>query len=126
MMGALPASPHRTPERDTAPLGVRPAWLALLAGPLSFGITGPTLVLHEVARDLDVSVVSATTLVTAFGWGIAVGTPLAGVVQARRGIRTALYSCLLLVVTGAILVRPSRGCRSWSPGPLCWHWVPVA
>ncbi|WBB59659.1 MFS transporter [Streptomyces sp. WMMC500] len=83
---------------------VRPAWLALLAGPLSFGITGPALVLPEVAHDLGVSRVSATALVTAFGWGIAVGTPVAGVLQTRRGVRAALRTHVLLVVAGALLV----------------------
>lgn len=85
-------------------IGVRPAWLALLAGPLSFGITGPALVLPDVARDLGSSLVAATALVTAFGWGIAVGTPLAGVLQARHGIRRSLYGCVLLVLAGATLV----------------------
>jgi MFS transporter, DHA2 family, metal-tetracycline-proton antiporter len=83
---------------------VAPVWLALLAGPLSFGITGPTLVLVDIARDLDVSVADATSVVTAFGWGIAVGTPLAGVLLARRGLRAAFVLSALLVAAGATVV----------------------
>lgn len=93
-----PASPHRTGRR------VSPFALAAFAGPLSFGITGPTLVLDDIAHDLDVSVASATSVVTVFGWGIAVGTPLMGVLLARRGLRTALAVCALLIASGAALV----------------------
>jgi DHA2 family metal-tetracycline-proton antiporter-like MFS transporter len=83
---------------------VAPAWLALLAGPLSFGITGPTLVLSDIARDLDVSLAGAASVVTAFGWGIAVGTPLAGGLLARQGLRTSLLVAALLVVAGSVLI----------------------
>lgn len=83
---------------------VSPVWLALLAGPLSFGITGPALVLTEVASEVGVSLAQAAALVTAFGWGIAVGTPLMGVLLARRGVRAALVSCAVLVTAGALLV----------------------
>lgn len=91
------AAPHRTPR-------VSPFALAAFAGPLSFGITGPTLVLDDIARDLDVPVASATSVVTVFGWGVAVGTPLMGVLLARRGLRTALAVCALLIAAGAALV----------------------
>lgn len=84
--------------------GVSPWWLALLAGPLSFGITGAALVLGDVARDLGVTLVDATALVTAFGWGIAVATPLMGVLLARRGMRVALTTAAVLVAVGAALV----------------------
>jgi DHA2 family metal-tetracycline-proton antiporter-like MFS transporter len=83
---------------------VAPAWLALLAGPLSFGITGPTLVLSDIARDLGVPLAGAASVVAAFGWGIAVGTPLAGGLLARRGLRTSLLVSTALVMTGAVLV----------------------
>ena len=88
----------------TAVTPIAPLWLALLAGPLSFGITGPTLVLADIARDLGVTLVGAASVVTAFGWGIAVGTPLAGGLLARRGLRTALVVAALLVAAGAVLV----------------------
>ncbi|WP_435867342.1 MFS transporter [Streptomyces werraensis] len=79
-------------------------WLALMAGPLSFGIAGPALVLDDAARDLDVSTGAVTWTVTAFGWGIAVGTPLLAGLLDRRGARAALTTCGLLVLLGAGLV----------------------
>jgi MFS family permease len=82
-------------------------WLALLAGPLSFGITAPALVLEEIAAALGTTAGSAAALVTAFGWGIAVGSPLAGRLLARRGGRTTLAVSSALVVAGAVLVLAS-------------------
>lgn len=78
-------------------------WLALLAGPISFGIAGPALILADVAGDLGVSVGAATWIVTAFGAGIAIGTPLMAGLLGRRGVRAALVTCALLVLLGAIL-----------------------
>ena len=93
-------------QRGSAGPAARPvpaAWLAALAGPLSFGITGPTLVLGELQRDLGVSLVSASAVVTAFGWGIAVGTPLTGGLLARRGLRPAMLLAAALVLLGSTL-----------------------
>lgn len=87
----------------TAARPVAPAWLAVLAAPLSFGITGPTLVLGELERDLGVSPASAASVVTAFGWGIAVGTPLTGVLLARRGHRSTVLLAIGLAVLGSAL-----------------------
>lgn len=78
--------------------------LALLAGPLSFGVAGPALVLDEVAGGLGVSIGTATWTVTAFGWGVAVGTPLMAGFLALRGVRATLTFCGLLLVAGASLV----------------------
>lgn len=86
---------------------VAPAWLALLAGPLSFGITAPTLVLGDIAAALGTSTGVATTVVTVFGWGIAVGSPLAGRTLARLGGRRTLATASVLVVAGALLVLAS-------------------
>ncbi|MEU6857334.1 MFS transporter [Glycomyces sp. NPDC046736] len=94
-------------ELDTAAprTGRAPAVaLAALAGPMSFGITGPALVLGDIARDLDVTIPAATTVVTAFGWGIAVGTPTMGALLTRYGPRVALSLCSLLIAAGAALV----------------------
>ncbi|MFE3452621.1 MFS transporter [Nonomuraea sp. NPDC059194] len=79
-------------------------WLALLAGPMSFGIAGPALILDDAARDLGVPTGSATWVVTAFGWGIAVGTPLMSRLLGHRGTRAALAVCALFLVVGAALV----------------------
>ncbi|HZG03032.1 MAG TPA: MFS transporter [Streptomyces sp.] len=98
---ARPAGPSR-PAPRTARTGA--FWLALMAGPLSFGIAGPALILDDVAADLGVSTGAATWIVTAFGWGIAVGTPLLAGLLGRRGVRAALTVCGLLVAAGALLV----------------------
>ncbi|MGP3986458.1 MFS transporter [Streptomyces sp. 3N207] len=79
-------------------------WLALIAGPLSFGIAAPSLVLDTIARALDTTTGAATWTVTAFGWGIAVGTPLMAGLLRHRGARATLTACALLVLAGAALV----------------------
>ncbi|AUI60263.1 MFS transporter [Amycolatopsis sp. BJA-103] len=79
-------------------------WLALLAGPLSFGIAGPLLILPDAAAALGTGIATVTWIVTAFGWGIAVGTPLLAGLQSHRGVRTALLTCAALVLAGAIAV----------------------
>ena len=89
---------------------VAPAWLALLAGPLSFGITGPTLVLSDIGRDLGVRLAGAASVVVAFGWGIAVGTPLAGGLLARRGLRTSL-----------LIAAPGTPGSTWSVRYCSWR-----
>lgn len=88
---------------------ISPLWLALLAGPSSFGIAGPALVLAEVARGLETSVAASTAVVTAFGWGLAAGTPLMGVLLDRKGIGPTLTACGLLAISGASVVPSADG-----------------
>ncbi|MBG0823097.1 MFS transporter [Planomonospora sp. ID91781] len=88
-----------TPDR-----GVPVAWLALLAGPLSFGIAGPSLILPDAARDLGLTLGAVTWIVTAFGWAIAIGTPVMAGLQSHQGVRRALLTCAALVALGAVLV----------------------
>ncbi|ARF76711.1 MFS transporter [Kitasatospora albolonga] len=90
------------PEPGTARIPT--LWLGLMAGPLSFGIAGPALVLDDIAWDLSTSVSTVTWGVTAFGWGIAVGTPLMAGLLRHRGARAALGASGLLVLLGALLV----------------------
>jgi DHA2 family metal-tetracycline-proton antiporter-like MFS transporter len=78
-------------------------WLALLAGPLSFGIAAPALILSRVAGDLGVSVAAATWIVTGFGLGIAVGTPLLAGLIGHRGVRAALLTSAGLLLLGVVL-----------------------
>ncbi|SNR38763.1 MFS transporter [Actinomadura mexicana] len=93
------------PDRPgSAGRGVPAAWLALLAGPLSFGIAGPSLILPDAARDLALSLGAVTWIVTAFGWAIAIGTPLMAGLQSHQGVRRALLACAALVALGASLV----------------------
>jgi DHA2 family metal-tetracycline-proton antiporter-like MFS transporter len=100
MTDSLAAGLREQEARSRAPAA---PWLALLAGPLSFGIAGPALILSDAAGDLGVSVGAATWIVTAFGLGIAVGTPLMAGLIGHRGVRAALIYSGLLVLLGAIL-----------------------
>ncbi|MFF5832018.1 MFS transporter [Streptomyces bacillaris] len=91
---------HPAPDTPRIPT----YWLGLMAGPLSFGIAGPALVLDDIARDLSTTTGTVTWGVTAFGWGIAVGTPLMTGLLRHRGARAALAGCGALVLLGALLV----------------------
>jgi MFS family permease len=93
-----------TPEGQAMSRPPAAPWLALLAGPLSFGIAGPALILPEAAGALGVTVGAVTWIVTAFGLGIAVGTPLMAGLIGHRGVRTALTWSGVLVLLGSILV----------------------
>ncbi|RSM87909.1 MFS transporter [Kibdelosporangium aridum] len=88
----------------TTALRVAAPWLALLAAPLSFGIAGLALILPEAAGALNVSVASATVIVVAFGWGVAVGTPLLAGLLSHKGTRFALLGCAALVALGTVLM----------------------
>ncbi|MCX4385781.1 MFS transporter [Micromonospora peucetia] len=79
-------------------------WLALLAGPLSYGIAAPALLLDDLARATGTGEESAAAGVTAFGWGIALGTPLLAALLARRGVRAVLTVAAALVAAGTLLL----------------------
>lgn len=106
-MSAPPTAPTVTPPARHA--GVSALSLAVLAGPMSFGIAGPALILGEVAGGLGGSTGEATWLVTVFGWGIAVGTPLMSGLVGHRGMRGTVMISALLALIGAVLalVAPS-------------------
>ncbi|MGW0432056.1 MFS transporter [Micromonospora sp. NPDC003197] len=78
-------------------------WLALLAGPLSYGIAAPALLLDDLARATGTGEQAAAG-VTAFGWGIALGTPLLAALLARRGVRAVLTVAAALVAAGTLLL----------------------
>ncbi|MCE7002524.1 MFS transporter [Kibdelosporangium philippinense] len=88
----------------TAVVRVAAPWLALLAAPMSFGIAGLALILPEAADVLQVSLASATVIVVAFGWGIAVGTPLLAGLLSHKGTRFTLLACAALVGAGTVLM----------------------
>ncbi|MGW5688910.1 MFS transporter [Nonomuraea sp. NPDC003754] len=100
----LPVSAATHDGRATTGGGVPAVLLALIAGPMSFGIAGPTLVLPHAARGLALTIGAVTWMVTAFGWAIAVGTPLLAGLQNRRGARVALLTAAALVLLGAVMV----------------------
>ncbi|WP_370584931.1 MFS transporter [Micromonospora sp. ANENR4] len=79
-------------------------WLALLAGPLSFGIAAPALLLDDLARATGSGEQAATAGVTAFGWGIALGTPLLAALLARRGVQAVLTVASALVAAGTLIL----------------------
>ncbi|SDM36203.1 MFS transporter [Allokutzneria albata] len=79
-------------------------WLGLLAGPMSFGMAAPTLLLPAAASELGVSVAAATWIVTMFGWGITIGTPLAAAVLASGGQRRATLTGAALTVLGSLVL----------------------
>ncbi|GAA4023491.1 hypothetical protein GCM10022247_54820 [Allokutzneria multivorans] len=83
---------------------IRTGWLGLLAGPMSFGMAAPTLLLPVAASQLGVSVAAATWIVTMFGWGITVGTPLAAAVLASRGQRSTALIASALIVAGSVVL----------------------
>ncbi|MBC8989837.1 MFS transporter [Micromonospora chalcea] len=93
---------HR--DRQLAPGRVATPWLALLAGPLSFGIAAPALLLDDLARATCGGEQAAAAGVTAFGWGIALGTPLLAALLARRGVRAALTVASALVAAGTLIL----------------------
>ncbi|MFI6509420.1 MFS transporter [Streptosporangium sp. NPDC050855] len=104
MSGSWTTSAGAPGQLETPGRGIPAAWPALLAGPLSFGIAGPSLILPDAARDLGLTLEAVTWIVTAFGWAVAIGTPLMAGLQSHRGTRRALLTCAALVALGAVLV----------------------
>ncbi|MFJ5266351.1 MFS transporter [Streptomyces sp. NPDC088387] len=102
--GSRPAANSVAPAASPRPPHIPALYLALMAGPLSFGIAGPALVLGDIARGLGSSESAAAWCVTAFGWGIAVGTPLMAGLMRHRGTRPALIACGAQIALGAALV----------------------
>ncbi|MCP2166323.1 MFS transporter [Goodfellowiella coeruleoviolacea] len=97
-------SPTRTPSARPPARALPGPWLALLAAPVALGTTGPTVVLPRIAADLEIPVAAATWLGTAYGWGVAVGTPLLAGLLRLRGIRAALLLGAALVGAGTLLL----------------------
>ncbi|MFG3708329.1 MFS transporter [Micromonospora sp. NPDC047670] len=98
--------PHHADLRTatTPARRVSTPWLAVLAGPLSFGIAAPALIVDDVARALDVGPGGAALTVTAFGWGIALGTALLAALLARRGLPVLLAASAALLSAGTVLI----------------------
>ncbi|MFF5975452.1 MFS transporter [Streptomyces sp. NPDC012769] len=110
-MTATAARPAARPGSGALPL-------ALLAAPAAAGLSGPTLALADAARDLAVPPGSAAWLLTAYGIGMAVGTPLLPALAARSarhgaaglggvtglgGVGGVVRAGAVLVVLGAVL-----------------------
>ncbi|MEU8924387.1 MFS transporter [Kitasatospora sp. NPDC048545] len=96
----LPAEP---PEGSTG-RGVRGSLrtgvlLAAVAVPGAAGLSGPSLVLPAIARELHTGLDSASWLMSGYGLGMMLGTPLLTGTAGRRGPRA-----LLLASAGALLL----------------------
>lgn len=95
----LPAQPTATNAQQVPAL-----WLALLATPVAANANSPVLILPDIADSLGVRTATATWLVTAFAWAMAVGTPLMAGLLRRRGLRTTLTLSTALIITGTALL----------------------
>ncbi|WP_018683742.1 MFS transporter [Actinokineospora enzanensis] len=86
-------------------------WLPLLAAPVAMGSNAPGLVLGTLSSELGAGIPAVTWVVTAFGLGLAVSTPLAGHLIRRRGPRMTLLVSAVLSVIGAlgVLLAPTLG-----------------
>ncbi|MGW0395132.1 MFS transporter [Streptomyces sp. NPDC003042] len=82
-------------------------WLALLATPIAAGANAPVLILPDMATSLGVGAGTAGWLLTAFGWAMAVGTPLFAGLLRHRGLTAVLRPATLLVLAGTLLVAVS-------------------
>ncbi|ATY97377.1 MFS transporter [Streptomyces bacillaris] len=101
--------PHGLATQDTerggsAPAPVAGLWLALIAAPATFGVTSPAIVLPKIADGYGLTLDVASWLVTVTALAIAVGTPLAGGLISRRGLRAALITSTLLLIAGTVVV----------------------
>ncbi|MEV7275521.1 MFS transporter [Streptomyces sp. NPDC093111] len=105
---AAAATPGRTPRRALRRPLRRPFRGALLpalfVAPASMGVSGPSLVLPDAARELGVSAGPAAWLMTVFGVGMAVGTPLLSATAGRRGPAGIVRAAGVLLALGAGLV----------------------
>ncbi|WP_181043892.1 MFS transporter [Actinokineospora auranticolor] len=79
-------------------------WLPVLTAPVAMGSNAPGLVLKAMSGDLGVGIPEVTWVVTTFGLGMAVGTPLAGHLIRRRGTATTLVVGTVLTLLGALIV----------------------
>ncbi|MDX2389607.1 MFS transporter [Streptomyces sp. DK15] len=101
-----PATPAST---GTGPAGrpVPALLLALMAAPLAAGANAPVLIVPDVAGSLGVPVGAAAQLLTAFGWAVAVATPLLAGLLRHRGTAALLRLSAALVLAGALIVAVS-------------------
>ncbi|MEV0190221.1 MFS transporter [Kitasatospora purpeofusca] len=80
---------------------------ALLIAAAASGISGPSLALPTAAHALHVPTASAAWLMTAYGLGLLVGTPLLAGTAGRRGPAALVRAGAALVALGAAIVLAS-------------------
>ncbi|MFI6642642.1 MFS transporter [Streptomyces sp. NPDC050504] len=110
-IGAAPPAPNAADPPTTRAGGRRSGGplLVALAAPAAMGVSGPSLALSAAARDLAVSPASAAWLMTAFGIGMAIGTPLLSGTAGKRGPAGIIRAGALLLAVGALLVLLAPG-----------------
>ncbi|GAB7188613.1 hypothetical protein ATKI12_8444 [Kitasatospora sp. Ki12] len=99
-----PAEPPAGPPTGSTGRGVQGSLrtgllLAAVAAPGAAGLSSPSLVLPAIARELHTGPGSAAWLMSGYGLGMMLGTPLLTGTAGRRGPRA-----LLLASTGALLL----------------------
>ncbi|KOV36907.1 hypothetical protein ADK60_05695 [Streptomyces sp. XY431] len=106
-LGLAPAARHR--GATTAPGRRAPGTTAaaLLIAAAASGISGPSLALPAAAHALHVPTASAAWLMTAYGLGLLVGTPLLSATAGRRGPAALVRAGAALVALGAAIVLAS-------------------
>jgi MFS family permease len=75
-----------------------------MATPIAASANSPVLILPDMAGALGIRTATATWLVTAFAWAMAVGTPLMAGLLRRRGLGSTLRLSAALIVTGTAVV----------------------
>ncbi|MFF9849525.1 MFS transporter [Streptomyces litmocidini] len=104
---SAPSAPSPAVRRTALRTGLL---LGALAAPASMGVSGPSLALPDAAHALAVGPGAAAWLMTAFGLGMAVGTPLLSATAGRRhGPAGVIRAAAVLVVLGALLVLLAPG-----------------
>ncbi|MEV0645911.1 MFS transporter [Phytomonospora sp. NPDC050363] len=98
-MAIAPAAVRPRAARATVPA----VWLVVLSAPLALSANSPAMILPTLAADLSVSLSTVSWLVSAFGWAMALGTPLMGGLVRRRGIRAVLLTGSGLTAAGTVL-----------------------
>ncbi|MFF3722877.1 MFS transporter [Streptomyces erythrochromogenes] len=104
------ASPASVPVPGPVPV----LWLALLATPVAAAANAPVLILPDMAASLGVGTSTASWLVAAFAWAMAVSVPLLAGLLRRRGLTPVLRLSGALLLGGTLLVAASP----WLPATL--------
>ncbi|MFI8522713.1 MFS transporter [Streptomyces sp. NPDC085481] len=102
----------RSATRRALPPAARPPRgfpLAALAAPAAMGASGPSLALPAAARESGASPTAVAWLMTVYGLGMAIGTPLLSGTAGRRGPAGTVRAGAALVLIGAavVLLAPS-------------------
>ncbi|MFI5648252.1 MFS transporter [Kitasatospora sp. NPDC051705] len=101
-------APPAEPSAGSAGRGVRGSLrtgllLAAVAAPGAAGLSSPSLVLPAVARELHTGLDSASWLMSGYGLGMMLGTPLLTGTAGRRGPRALLLASAAALLLGVLV-----------------------